>query len=150
MRKFLRRALAAVGIAYCCANPLGAAYAAAASASGPARNVAVGQYEDVLLALLYPSIQNAVDAYYKPYFRHLPAVAPYMNHVVSVEKPAGYRVTVQVSPYFGPHLEVGIDHITLAFDAIGNDVRVVRFEHIKSYELPARYRDEIISSWPPA
>lgn len=113
-------------------------------------------YQQTIIELLMPQIDQAVEHYYKQYFYNLPGVAPYLGgKVLSIEHHESqpnisyfYEVVVQVMPYFGPHNAVGIDNLTFRVFA-GGKVRLERFEHIESFEIPQRYRDEIISSWPP-
>ncbi len=76
-----------------------------------------------------------------------------MVDVLSIDRPNGDRtfefiIQVQVMPYFGPHNEVGVDNITFKI-SIGNEVQLEKYEHIKSFELPWNYQDEIINKWPP-
>jgi hypothetical protein len=110
-------------------------------------------YQDIFVTLLEPYINKAIDNYYLKYFKHFPGFDPYSVDVLSVERPNGYRtflfvLKLKVIPYFGPHLSVGEDHITFKIGA-GNEVQVEKFEHIKSYELPLHYQNEIINQWPP-
>lgn len=153
MKKFFRCGIIAISIVFYCTNPVNSVKASANNASKPAKGSTEELYQDVYVTLLYPYIQKAVDAYYKPYFKDSPGVAPYMVDVLSIDRPNGYRtfefiVKLQVMPYFGPHLEVGVDNITFRIGA-GNEVQLEKFEHIKSSELPWNYQDEIINKWPP-
>ena len=113
--------------------------------------------KDVISALVFSKIEEAVHNYYGQYFKNIPRTAPYFVDMLSVtgEKSApyyvnftSYKVKVQVSPYLGPHNPVGTDQITLTIGMSG-EVRVERFEHIKSYELPWNYRDSAKGTWPP-
>lgn len=104
-------------------------------------------YQDIFISLLVPYIQKEVDKYYSKYLTDTPIVAPYSVYVLSAERPNGYRTFVfklklRVISYIGPHLGVGLDNITATVDGTG-DVKIEKFEHIKSYELPPNYQDII-------
>ncbi|NLG37750.1 MAG: DUF3888 domain-containing protein [Clostridiales bacterium] len=72
-------------------------------------------------------------------------------NVINVERPNGYRtffftVTLQISPYTGPHISVGLDNITVAINGSGN-VSIEKYEHIESFNLPPHY-EHIIKGHP--
>ncbi|MBU3176848.1 DUF3888 domain-containing protein [Clostridium estertheticum] len=76
-------------------------------------------------------------------------VDPWAIDILSVERPTGYRtfvfvIKMDVIPYVGPHLGVGVDRITITIDE-NAEAKVTKFEHIKSYylELPPNYQDII-------
>jgi hypothetical protein len=97
--------------------------------------------------LLLPYIQNEVDKYYSKYLIQPPTVAPYTVYVLSAERLNGYRTFIfrlklQVDSYIGPHISVGTDYITVTVGGTG-DVKIEKFEHIKSYVLPPNYEDII-------
>ncbi|MFL0246578.1 DUF3888 domain-containing protein [Candidatus Clostridium stratigraminis] len=102
-------------------------------------------YQDIFLSLLSPYIQNEIDKYYSKYLTVTPEVAPYTVYVLSAERLNGYRTFVfnlklKVIPFVGPHIGVGTDYITLIINSSG-DVKIKKFEHIKSYELPPNYQN---------
>lgn len=104
-------------------------------------------YQDIFMSLLLPYIQNEVDKYYSKYLIYPPVVAPYTVYVLSAIRPNGYRsfvfnLKLRVDSYIGPHNGVGQDLITLTVDGAG-DVKIEKFEHIKSYKLPPNYQDII-------
>jgi hypothetical protein len=153
MKKLIRRGLVIISVLCCCVGPVDTGRAAGAEHK-PAEGSTEELFQDVYLTLLEPSIQKAVSDYYKPYFKDPPGPAPYETDVLSIDRPYGYRtfvfiIKVQVMPYFGPHLHVGVDNITLRIGA-GSEVQLERFEHLKSFPLPPNYQDEIIGRWPPA
>ncbi|QUH20293.1 DUF3888 domain-containing protein [Alkaliphilus sp. B6464] len=96
-------------------------------------------YQDIFVTLLLPFIDKAVEDYYGLSYN----AAPYDVEVLSIERPNGYRtfvfqIKLKVMPYIGPHLYVGEDHITISLEL--NEVKVIEFKHVKSYELPPRYK----------
>lgn len=102
-------------------------------------------YQDIFVSLLMPEIQKSVDNYYKEFFTDTPMVAPYDLTILKAERPNGYRtfvfmIELEVYPYFGAHNSVGVDRITIRLGGSG-DVKVEKFEHIKSYELPPNYQN---------
>ncbi len=104
-------------------------------------------YQDIFISLLLPYIQNEVDKYYSKYLIDTPIVAPYSVYVLNAERPDGYRsfffrLKLQVNSYIGPHNGVGLDYITATVGGTG-DVKIEKFEHIKSYKLPPNYESII-------
>jgi hypothetical protein len=104
-------------------------------------------YQDIFISLLLPYIQNEVDIYYSKYLIRHPMVAPYTVYILSAERPKGYRtflfrLKLRVDCYIGPHNSVGLDDITVTVGGSG-DVKIEKFEHIKSYALPPNYEDII-------
>ncbi|WP_346849053.1 MULTISPECIES: DUF3888 domain-containing protein [unclassified Clostridium] len=100
-------------------------------------------YQDVFLALLMPYIQIEVEKYYSTYLSQTPLVDPYSIYINSISRPNGYRsfvfdISLQVNPYIGPHILVGTDNIDFTVEGNGR-VKVKKFEHIKSYDLPPTY-----------
>lgn len=100
-------------------------------------------YQDIFMSLLLPYIQKEVDKYYSKYLTETPMVAPYTVYVLSAERPNGYgsfifNLKLRVDSYIGPHIDVGQDYIYLTVEGGGN-VKIQKFEHIKSYELPPNY-----------
>lgn len=115
-------------------------------------------YQQTIIEFLMPQIDQAVDTYYRKYLNDLPGVAPYFGGKVlriahrdsepAKNIPYSYMVVVQVMPYFGPHITVGMDNLTFRVFA-GGKAQLEKFEHIESYEIPPNYRDAIIGKWPP-
>jgi len=108
--------------------------------------------QDIFMTLLLPSIQNTVDNYYKEYLKESPTIAPYDVTILSVDRVDEYRtfdflLKLELHPYLGPHLDVGTDYITLRINPV-NYVKVEKFEHIKSWELPPYYQNIIKKKLP--
>ncbi|MBU3189385.1 DUF3888 domain-containing protein [Clostridium bowmanii] len=109
-------------------------------------------YQDVFMTLLLPYIQDEVDKYYKEYLTTSPGVAPYGVYILEADRVNGYRgfdfrLKIELHPYVGPHLSVGTDYITLRVIPFYN-VKVEKFEHITSSELPPNYQDIIKKKLP--
>ncbi|MGL4571383.1 MAG: DUF3888 domain-containing protein [Clostridium sp.] len=94
-------------------------------------------YEDVIISLLIPYIQKEINNFYKDYLRELPIVFPYSIDISNIKRESGYALQLEliVHPFVGPINTVGDYLITLETDAFGT-VKILKFEHIKSYELP--------------
>ena len=104
-------------------------------------------YQDIYMTLLLPYIQDEVDKYYEEYLSTSPIIAPYSVKILEAYRANGYRgfdfrLKIELHPYVGPHLEVGLDYITIRISSTVN-VKVEKFEHIKSYKLPWNYQDII-------
>lgn len=98
-------------------------------------------YRDVFMTLLSPYIQEAVNDYYEENMGYSPYIALWQPDILSIERPDGYRtfmfvIKLEVTPYLGAHYPVGVDHITIRISS--GEVKVEKFEHIKSYPIPSR------------
>lgn len=104
---------------------------------------------DALIMFLNPTIQQGVDNYYKKYLTEAPGVGSASVKILNISKDAlgGYDITVNVSPYYGPHNSVGEDEMLLHVK--GNSTEIKSFKHLESYQIYGSYRDYIIQ-WPPA
>lgn len=107
---------------------------------------------DILMTLLLPNLQNEVDNYYKEYLSVTPTVAPYDVDILSMDRIGesgtfDFRMKLELHPYVGPHLDVGLDYITIRVNPVDN-VKIEKFEHIKSYELPSYYQNIIKKKLP--
>ena len=97
-------------------------------------------YQDIIMSFLTPHLEKAVSNYYG---RRV-TVAPYSVRILSVTRPNGYRtfkftVKLEVAPYVGPHLTVGVDHVTLTVGG-GGEVVIKGYEHIESHVLPPHWQ----------
>ena len=96
-------------------------------------------YRDMVISLLIPYMQNEINNYYKEYLTELPIIFPYSVDIVNVEREGGsgylIRLEVIAHPFVGPINTVGDDRIIIETGAFGS-VKIIEFEHIKSYQLP--------------
>ncbi|BCG60004.1 DUF3888 domain-containing protein [Paenibacillus sp. URB8-2] len=103
------------------------------------------QLQDMLMLLLSPAIQDAVNKYYLKYLKEPPLVYPYQIDVIQIERKNGFRgfsflLTVEVMPVVGPHISVGMDRITFEISA-GPTVKLIKYNHIKDFELPPNWKN---------
>lgn len=105
-------------------------------------------YKDVSISLLIPYIQKEINNYYKDYFTELPIVFPYSIDIVSAKRESGYSIKLEliVHPFVGPINIVGDDRIIIETGAFGS-VKIIKFEHIKSYQLPWNWQHIIKKSY---
>lgn len=102
-------------------------------------------YQDIFVTLLDPYIQETIKDYYKQSLNISPVSSPANVEILSVERPIGYRsflfvIELQVKPYVGPHIGVGVDKLTIRMGT-GGEVKVEKFEHIETYQLPPQYQN---------
>lgn len=113
-------------------------------------NEEIELYRNLFITLLHPYVEEAIDNYYNDYLKYLPREDLFDYNILSIKRIPNhnysYVIKLEVVPFVGPHLSVGIDHITLTLDL--NGVKVLKFKHIKSYPLPPHYQD-ITIQWPP-
>ncbi len=77
--------------------------------------------------------------YYQKYFNELPGVDLATTKLTSIEPiDSGYKMIFDVQPFFGPHNSIGEDQVVMITE---NQIpKVLKFTHIKSYELPENYK----------
>lgn len=100
-------------------------------------------YQDVFVTLLAPYIQKSLNDYYAKFLTTSPSYSPENVEVLDITRPLGYRsfsfiIKLQVKPYVGPHVDIGVDRLTVSIGSGEGEVKVEKFEHIKSYfdQLP--------------
>lgn len=113
----------------------------------PPEQSRVELYQDIFSSLLMPYIQKSVEHYYTKFLNDIPKVDPWAIDILSIDRPNGYRtflfvLKIQVKPYVGPHLSVGVDRLKITVHGAGN-VEVNSFEHIRDYDLPPHYQNII-------
>lgn len=96
-------------------------------------------YRDVVISLLVPYMQKEIDNYYKEYLSESPIIFPYSVDIISAtrESEGGYLIELEVivHPFVGPINTVGDDRMIIETGAFGS-VKIKKFEHIESYQLP--------------
>lgn len=102
-------------------------------------------YQDVIITALSPTIDKAIDEYYQNVLSYLPGYDSSFIKILNIERPNGDRtwhfiITIEVTPYIGPHITVGKDRITLDLSYPGVP-EILKFEHLEDYPLPERYKD---------
>ncbi len=102
-------------------------------------------YQDVIITALTPTIQNAIDDYYKNVLSYLPGYDSSFIKILNIERPNGDRtwhfiITIEIEPYIGPHITVGKDRISIDLSYPGQP-EVLKFEHLEDHPLPERYND---------
>ena len=107
---------------------------------------------DILMTLLLPNLQNTVHNYYKEYLSVIPSVAPYDVYILRMDRIGengtfDFRMKLELHPYIGPHLDVGLDYITVRVNPV-DKVKIEKFQHIKSYGLPPYYQNVIKKKLP--
>ncbi|MEH7332305.1 DUF3888 domain-containing protein [Neobacillus drentensis] len=107
---------------------------------------------DILMVLLGSEIEKAVNNYYSAYLTHSPTVYPYEVEIVNIERIGGFRrfhffITIETTPVVGAHNPVGKDRLTFEIaPPIPDQIKLKRFEHIESYELPPHLQNLIKKS----
>jgi len=101
-------------------------------------------YEDVIITALVPTINAAIDDYYKTFLTESPLYDSTSINILDIERPNGYRtwhfiINIEVSPFIGPHITVGKDKISIDLSYPGIP-EILKFEHIEDYPLPERYK----------
>ncbi|BCJ95699.1 hypothetical protein acsn021_32680 [Anaerocolumna cellulosilytica] len=102
-------------------------------------------YQDVIITALAPTIDKAIDEYYKNVLTYLPGYDSSFIKILNIDRPNGNRtwhfiIDIEVEPFIGPHIAVGKDRISLDLSYPGIP-KILKFEHIEDYPLPERYKD---------
>ena len=102
-------------------------------------------YQDVIITALAPTINKAVADHYKNTFSETPGYDISTIKILNIKRPNGYRtmnfiIKIEVTPFFGPHITVGRDIISIELSYPGIQ-ELVNFEHVKDYPLTERYKD---------
>ncbi|MDF2845902.1 MAG: hypothetical protein K0R00_4328 [Herbinix sp.] len=102
-------------------------------------------YQDVIITALTPTINIALADYYKNIFRETPLYDFSFIKILNIERPNGNRtayfiVKIEVTPFFGPHIAVGKDILSIELSYPGTQI-LTNFEHIEDYPLPEHYKD---------
>jgi hypothetical protein len=104
---------------------------------------------DILMILLGPEIEKAVNHYYSAYLTHSPSVYPYQVEVVNVKRIGEFRrfhflITLETTPVVGAHNPVGLDRLTFEIaPTVPGQVKLKNFEHLESYEIPPHLQNLI-------
>jgi len=102
-------------------------------------------YQDVILTALAPTINTAVEDYYKNILTETPFYDSTSIKILNIERPNGYRtwyfiINIEIRPFIGPHITVGKDRISIELSSTGR-TEILSFEHVKDYPLPEHYKD---------
>ncbi|ALC80472.1 MULTISPECIES: DUF3888 domain-containing protein [Bacillus] len=105
-------------------------------------------YQDIFVSLLSVEIDKAVNEYYKKVLNYSPMVYPYQVYIEKAERIGEYRrfeftVIIKVTPVVGPHIQVGLDRLTLYINGSGR-VNLKKYEHLRDYELPEHWQHILI------
>lgn len=105
-------------------------------------------YQDTIICLLSPYIKKEIDNYYKKYLTEMPRVFPDSVDIINIKRESGYKIQSEliVHPFIGPYNYVGDDRIIIE-TGVGGYVKIIKFEHIKSYELPWNWKHIIKKSY---
>jgi hypothetical protein len=104
---------------------------------------------DILMLLLRPEIDKAVNNYYSKYFTYPPTVYPYQIEIVNVQRIGGFRtfhflITLETTPVVGAHNPVGKERLTFEIaPTIPGQIKLKKFDHLESYEIPPHLQNII-------
>ena len=101
--------------------------------------------DELIIALFVEEITNAVMDFYSDYYSGQIAIYNYEVDIVDVgkEEPGYISVEFGVTPQIGAHNPLGYDELTYIVGPDGGK-SLIDYEHVKSYEVPERFRGYII------
>lgn len=102
-------------------------------------------YQDVIITALAPTINKAIDEYYRNVLTYLPGYDSSFIKILNIERPNGNRtsrfiINIEVEPFIGPHITVGKDRISIELAYPGVQ-EIQKHEHLDDYPLPEHYKD---------
>jgi hypothetical protein len=102
-------------------------------------------YQDVIITALSPTINTAIEDYYKTKLTEIPKYDTTVIEISDIERPNGFRtwyfiINIEVSPFIGPHITVGKERISIDLSYPGIS-KLLKFEHIEDHPLPSHYKD---------
>ena len=102
-------------------------------------------YQDVIITALAPTIDTAIDDYYKNVLSELPSYDSTSIKILNIERPNDNRtwnfiINIEVTPFIGPHIMVGKDRISIKLSSPGLQ-EMLSYDHVEDYPLPDRYKD---------
>lgn len=100
-------------------------------------------YNDVIITALSPTIDKALNDYYKNILKEIPGYDTTSVEIINIDRPNGNRteyfvIQLEVRPFIGPHITVGKDRLTIELQA-SETPKVLKFDHLEDYKLPERY-----------
>lgn len=105
-------------------------------------------YEKALTQLLIPHVSEASNTFYRSYITVEPSVELKDIQLRDMESEEEViKIMVTSKPFMGPDIKLGEDAITFEIDSEGQ-ITLSKFDHIKSYVIPHKFQ-ELIISWPP-
>lgn len=102
-------------------------------------------HQDVIITALSPTINTAIEDYYKTYLNYTPLYDSTSIEIIDIERPNGNRtwhfiINLEVRPFVGPHITVGKDRLSIDLSYPGTQ-DILKFEHIEDHPLPDHYKD---------
>ena len=102
-------------------------------------------YQDVIITALAPTIDKAVDDYYKNVLSESPGYDSSSIKILNIERPNANRtshfiINLEIEPFIGSYLMVGKDRISIDLSYPGLR-KLLKFEHEEDYPLPEHYKD---------
>jgi hypothetical protein len=102
-------------------------------------------YQDVIITALAPTIDKAIEEYYRNVLTYLPGYDSSFIKILNIERPNGYRtshfiINIEVEPFIGPHITVGKDRISIDLSYPGYP-KLLKFEHLEDHPLPEHYKN---------
>lgn len=105
--------------------------------------------DELVTALFIEEITNEIMGFYSEYYAGEIAVYNYEASVVDIGKkePGFIFIKFGITPQIGAHNPLGYDELSYRIDSRGNG-EMVKYEHLKNYEVPERFQKYIIKPLP--
>lgn len=102
-------------------------------------------YQDVIITALAPTINKAIENYYKNVMIDIPGYDSSFIKILNIERPNDDRtsyfiINIEVDPFIGPHITVGKDRMSIELSYPGTQ-EILKYEHLEDYPLPERYKN---------
>lgn len=101
--------------------------------------------DELIIAIFIESITNNINMFYSEYYSGQIMVYNYETNIVEIKKTENGLIYVKfgATPQVGAHNPLGYDELLFSVDYVGNG-KLVKYEHIKNYEIPVKFQEYII------
>lgn len=105
--------------------------------------------DELVIALFVEELTNEILEFYEEYYSGQIEVYNYEITIVDIGKKEQGFIFVKfgVTPQIGAHNPLGYDEVSYLVDSRGNR-KLVKYEHLKSYEVPERFKEYITKPLP--
>lgn len=102
--------------------------------------------DELVIALFIKDITDELTDFYSEYYSGEIAVYNYEVTVLDIEKkePGLISVRFSATPQIGAHNPLGYDELVYQVDSCGSK-ELAGHEHLKDYEVPERFHEDIIN-----
>lgn len=100
--------------------------------------------DELIIALFMNNIKEDASRFYHNYFSTELEYFNYEFKIIDISEEGGsIHITIGITPMIGAHNPVGYDEVTYKINSSG-EITLEQFVHLKSYDIPERFKELII------